>query len=288
MSESVESVPDLHFALSDGCCSEDGISVFRKEIWSFYAAYGRPFPWRETIDPYHIFVSEIMLQQTQTHRVASKYESFVARFPSFRSLANAPLRDVLILWQGLGYNRRARFLHESAQIVTDTYRGELPVTVQELEKLPGIGSATAASIAAFAFQQPTVFVETNIRAVFIAIFFQGYTNVSDKQLLPLIAQMVDSVNPRHWYYALMDYGVMLKKWFNNPSRQSKHHIQQSRFEGSERQVRGMILRYLTRNERVTESGLCKAINRSAKRVENNLSALCKEGLVQKKGEFYFL
>lgn len=256
---------------------------FQTMIWSFYREHGRSFAWRHTDDPYHIVVSEIMLQQTQTYRVAPKYEEFIRVFPHFASLASAPLKEVLHQWQGLGYNRRGMYLHRIAQRVMQDYAGVLPTDPAVLETFPGIGKNTAGSICAFAFNKPVVFIETNIRAVFIHFFFNHVQQVHDKELLPLISEMLDVENSRHWYYALMDYGVMLKKNVLNPSRKSTHHIKQSRFEGSDRQVRGAIIRLLSNAEHaVSLDDLFKHISAENARVQTILATLIADGLVQQK------
>ena len=221
------------------------IQNFITTIKDYYAKHKRHFDWRDNDDPYHVFISEVMLQQTQTHRVIEKFAEFTTRFPTFNALAQAPLVAVLATWQGLGYNRRGKFLHQAAQIIIEKHGGVLPDNTAVLEELPGIGPATAASLAAFAYNRPTVFIETNIRAVFIHFFFNDRTDVHDKELFPLIEATLDRESPRQWYYALMDYGVMLKKKIINPSRRSKHHTQQSKFEGSDRQIRGAVVRLLT-------------------------------------------
>ena len=186
------------------------IAAFKEFIWDFYHQNKRDFAWRHVDNPYYVVVSEIMLQQTQTHRVITKYEEFIGAFATFESLAAASLRDVLTVWQGLGYYRRARFLHQLAQIVVNEYNGVLPQDPKILQTLPGIGPNTAGSICAFAFNKEVVFIETNIRTVFIDSFFRDKENVTDKELLPLITMTLDQENPREWYYALMDYGVFLK------------------------------------------------------------------------------
>lgn len=218
---------------------------FQKIIWNYYASNGRHFDWRGVDDPYKVFVSEIMLQQTQTARVAQKYPQFLQAFASFEQLANASLKDVLLQWQGMGYNRRGMYLHKAAQIIVKDFGGQLPNDPAILVELPGIGPATAASMCAFAYNNPTLFIETNIRAVYIYFFFVGKEKVHDKEIMPLIEATLDYDNPREWYYALMDYGVMLKKTIINPSRKSKHYTKQSKFEGSDRQIRGKILKILT-------------------------------------------
>lgn len=223
------------------------IPEFITIINTYYAINKRHFPWRDVENPYYVFVSEVMLQQTQTHRVIDKFAQFIEAFPTVYDLAAAPLGAVLFVWQGLGYNRRGKFLHQAACIIVARHNGIIPDDPRLLVELPGIGSATAASIAAFAYNKPTVFIETNIRAVYIHSFFPNQEKVADSELIPLIAQSVDQLNPRQWYYALMDYGVMLKKTHQNPSRKSKHHTTQSPFEGSIRQVRGAVLRVMLAN-----------------------------------------
>lgn len=255
------------------------IADFQSCIWNFYAHEKRSFPWRNDIDPYRVFVSEMMLQQTQTYRVEPKYERFILAFPSFELLAQATLRDVLTLWQGLGYNRRGMYLHQSAQKVMAEHGGNLPADPVVLETFPGIGKNTAGSVCAFAFNKPVVFIETNIRAVFIHTFFKEQTEITDKQLYPLIEQTLDVHNPREWYYALMDYGVVLKKKLKNPSRRSAHHTKQSRFEGSDRQIRGMILRYLTNVPEVSLGTLIASTQKDPVRVQKIIDQLHAEKLI---------
>lgn len=221
------------------------IVAFQETINAYYATHKRNFPWRDVSNPYYVLVSEIMLQQTQTYRVEPKFEQFIAQFPTINDLASAPLVTVLFAWQGLGYNRRAKFLHKAAQEVVALHNGQVPSAVSDLQALPGLGYATASSVAAFAYNIPTVFIETNIRAVFLHFFFNEQVDIHDKQIMPLVADALEGQDPRQWYYALMDYGVMLKKTHANPSRKSRHHVKQSRFEGSDRQLRGAIIRVLT-------------------------------------------
>lgn len=267
--------------VSNSLLPEKIVKEFQEHIREFYVFYGRPFDWRETITPYRVVVSEIMLQQTQTERVKKKFDQFIKSCASFQELAEASSREVLTLWQGLGYNRRGLALHMIAKKVVDEYQGVLPQDPDVLVKFPGIGKATASSICAFAFNKPTVFIETNIRAVYIHLFFRDRDNVTDKELMPLIEQTLVHDDARHWYYALMDYGVMLKKRFKNPSRRSKHHVKQAKFEGSERQIRGMILRALTQHEYLSYKDLCSIIARDSQRIKKNLSVLCSESMVKK-------
>lgn len=260
------------------------IRSFQSLIWAFYKNNGRHFDWRNVNDPYKVLVSEIMLQQTQTYRVAPKYELWITEFPDFQSLAAAPLRDVLSIWQGLGYNRRAKFLQQTAQKVVAEFNGLLPNDPEILVNFPGIGPNTAGSICAFAFNSPTIFIETNIRAVYIHSFFKDKEKVSDKELYPFIQQTVDMINPREWYYALMDYGVVLKSQFKNPSRKSVHHTKQSKFEGSHRQIRGAILRELDKKKELDFESLVVYIEREPIKVEKALNELMEEGFIKKNGE----
>lgn len=217
---------------------------FIETVWSYYDSHKRVFPWRETTDPYCIFVSEVMLQQTQTSRVVAKYLEFINAFPTVDALAHASFTQVLSLWSGLGYNRRAKYLHEAAKIISLKYKGVIPQDIAVLDELPGIGVNTASAIIVYSFNSPHVFIETNIRRIFIHHFFSDQMDVSDQELLPLIENTLDRKNPREWYWALMDYGSHLVKIVENPNRKSRHYTRQSRFEGSVRQVRGVILRSL--------------------------------------------
>lgn len=264
------------------------IAVFQKTIWMFYQQYGRIFAWRNEQDPYRVVVSEIMLQQTQTYRVEKKYEQFILEFPSFTILAQATLRDVLSVWQGLGYNRRGKALHAIAQKVETEYAGILPDDPLILETFPGIGPATAGSICAFAFNKPTLFIETNVRTVYLHSFFLNKDQISDKQLLPLIEQTVDINNPREWYYALMDYGVYLKKLHNNPNRRSLHYTKQSTFEGSDRQIRGLIIKLLTHHQRLSQATIMTILSKDEQRVEKALLQLCSEGILKKSNDYFFI
>lgn len=236
--------------IDDRTVDHAGIHNFKNAVKAWYASHRRDFPWREHITPYKVLVSEIMLQQTQTHRVIEKFNQFMHAFPDVYALAYAPQQRVLELWSGLGYNRRGIYLHKAAQAIVESYGGVVPDQPELLVELPGIGKATAASIAAFAYNKPTVFIETNIRAVFLHHFFPHHTDVTDAMIMPLIEQAVDVEFSREWYYALMDYGVMLKKTMGNACKRSAHHVVQSKFEGSDRQVRGAIVRLLLAHKQV--------------------------------------
>ena len=259
----------------------EAIRKFQKMIYNLYQKHGRNLPWRMIHNPYYILVSEIMLQQTQVQRVMGKYEQFVKKFPDFSSLAQAPLQMILSEWHGLGYNRRAIALKKIAQIVMKEFYGNLPSDIETLVTFPGIGKATASSISAFAFQKPTVFIETNIRRVFIHCFFHDKSNIKDSEILPLVEKTLDTSNPREWYYALMDYGAILKKEHENPNRRSAHYKKQSPFQGSNRQIRGMILRMLTHKSCLSEREIAQELQLNKEKLKDNLVQLQKEGFIKK-------
>ncbi len=216
---------------------------FQKLIWHFFAQNKRDLPWRHTRDPYKILVSEIMLQQTQVDRVIPKYAAWLARWPTAASLAAAGRADVLTTWRGLGYNRRALALKRAAETIAAA--GKFPRKQEKILELPGVGPYTASAIAAFAFNEPVVMLETNIRTVFIHHFFADRKNVRDEELLPLIEKMLPRGKSREWYWALMDYGSHLKKEVGNLGRKSAHYAKQSRFAGSNRQLRGAVLKHVS-------------------------------------------
>lgn len=260
------------------------ISEFRNTVYSYFDEHERSLPWRETSDPYYILVSEIMLQQTQVNRVIGKYREFIKAFPTVTALHIAPQSEALAVWSGLGYNRRALSLKKAAAMIVEKFEGSLPSTVEELSSLPGIGHPTAAAIAAYAYNEPVAYIETNIRTVYIHHFFTDAESVSDKEILPLVEQTIDRENPRRWYSALMDYGVMLKASNPNPGRRSTHHVKQSKFEGSDRQIRGAVLRILTINSGMSEKELIAEIDREEDRCIQILSQLEVEGfLIRKNG-----
>ncbi len=275
------------FTLSrDKTLSEEAVRAFRDLIYAYFGEHGRKLPWRETNNPYHILVSEIMLQQTQVERVIEKYEAFIKTFPDLHALARASLQEILKVWQGLGYNRRAIALKRSAEIVVASFDGMLPSQPDELLKLSGIGRYTASAIATFAFDQPVVFIETNIRTVFIHFFFHNQSEINDSEILPLIEQTLDFSRPRTWYNALMDYGVMLKQQRQNHSRKSAHYHKQTPFKGSNRELRGMILRVLTRETSLSERELVHTLNIDPARVKGTLMQLQDEGFIEKSGSRY--
>lgn len=268
---------------------------FQKKVWDFYAAQGRhDLPWRPPqlkvkngkIDIYQITVSEIMLQQTQVSRVSLKFKSWMKKFPNIHALASASRKDVLTIWQGLGYTRRAKFLHEAAQKIT---KDGAPRTVEELEDLPGIGHYTARAVGTFAWNESHSFVETNIRTVYINHFFKNKEIVTDAEILNLVEQTLDQDCPREWMYALMDYGSYLKSQGNAHNRRAKGFTRQSKFKGSVREVRGVIMKFFTEKETLTLKDQKEfEIRFDVNRVTQALDGLVKDDLLQKINKGYIL
>lgn len=264
------------------------IRSFRKTIYSYYDTRGRDLPWRKKPTPYRVLVSEIMLQQTQVERVIERFPAFLKAFPDFNALARAPLPKLLGIWQGMGYNRRALALKALAQKVVAEHRGRLPREPEKLLALPGIGPYTAGAIAAFAFNLPVVFMDTNIRRVYIHAFFHDREDIHDDEIIPLLERTIDAEDPGKWYNALMDYGTLLKKEQVNPNRRSAHYSRQSPFENSNRQVRGRILKVLVKESPLTMGQVAAKTGMDRTRVKKNLEQLAVEGFIKMNGRTYFI
>lgn len=270
--------------------SKEEIKVFKKTIYSFYKANKRDLPWRfgfnHDVTPYMIFVSEVMLQQTQVDRVIPKFNAFMKKFPSFKSLALANKKEVLTFWSGLGYNRRALSLKQSCFNIYKIYNGLVPENIDALLDLPGIGPYTANALLIFIYNMPQVCIETNIRSVFIHYFFKNKKTVTDKELYPLIKMTLDIKNPREWYYALMDYGSFIKKKEQNPNRKSKSYKPQSKFKDSQRFFRGTIIKLLLKKQ-MLEKDIYKFFDPiHTKEVQKALKNLVNESfLIKEKGQY---
>ena len=267
--------------------NKQSLDLFRTQILDFYQHHGRPFIWRESVDPYHILVSEVMLQQTQTSRAVPKYHQFLSQWPTLKALASASVLEILTLWKGLGYNRRALYLLESAKL-TEMWDYQLPADEKALLTLPGVGKATAAALMAFAFNRRSIYLETNIRRVIIHCFFADQGGVHDRQIEEVLALLVDEIDDyKRWYYALMDYGVLLKSLLPNPNRRSAHYTKQSTFENSNRQIRGLLIHLLS-EEGATEAAVIydRLPSFSSDRIDYCLSALQGEGFVEESGGVY--
>ncbi len=230
------------------------IEALLRSIKTYAKQHARSgLPWRRTHDPYRILVSEMMLQQTQVVRVIPFYERFIKKFPTAKILARAKLRAVLMYWNGLGYNRRAKYLHDASKILArEEYHGQ---------KLPGVGHYTAAAIEAFAFNKFVPCVETNIRTVLFHSQILENTSIHDEELLPLVRELFvrSRMQPRDFYAAFMDYGSHLKVQGTRLNSKSAHYTKQSKFEGSRRQKRGALIRKLLAKG-ASEKELLKALH----------------------------
>lgn len=262
------------------------MSEFQDVVWQKGRDLYRDMPWRRDTKPYYVLVSELMLQQTQVDRVIPKFEAFVVRFPDEQHLASAPLADVLALWNGLGYNRRARFLHEAAKKITQDYAGVFPSEYNDLLSLPGVGKNTAGAILTYAFNKPAVFIETNVRTVYFHHFFPDGALVSDAQLLPIIEATLDHEHPREFYWALMDYGTWLKKQGAGKITQSSHYKKQSTLKGSVREVRGEIVRILLTGDK--DKRALERLFKADDRFERALTGLIHDGLVVESNDNFHL
>ncbi len=263
------------------------IKKFQKTVWDFYKKNKRDFPWRNTKNPYHILVSEVMLQQTQAPRVVAFYQRWIKRFPSPNALADAKFSEMYPLWQGLGYNRRALALQKTAQKVVKEFGGKLPTDSEHLKAFPGIGPYTARAVSIFSFNTPVTCIETNIRRVFIHEFFPKKKFVTDREILKIAEQALDTKNPREWHWALMDYGAYLKSQIPNPNRRHKNYSVQSKFEGSLRQIRGAVLRNLM-EKKMTAAELIKIIDKDLEKTKQVIFTLEKEGLIKSNKKIYSL
>lgn len=263
------------------------LSLFRSSILDFYAHHGRRFAWRNTCDPYRILLSEVMLQQTQTSRVEPKYELFLSLWPDFSSLANAPLDELLFHWKGLGYNRRALNLRKSA-LLTEQWGWTIPPDEMAISRLPGVGKATTAALLAFSYQKKSLYLETNIRRVLLTCFYPEAEQVKDKELEKLLALLVADVeDTKSWYYALMDYGVLLKALLPNANTRSAHYTKQSAFENSNRQIRGQLIHLLADTGPKERHQIMDILSRfEQERILSCLADLQKEGFVQEKEGVY--
>lgn len=257
----------------------DETQKFRELVWQKSRELYRDMPWRDDPSFYHVLVSELMLQQTQVSRVRVKFDEFMHAFPTIATLAQASLADVLRVWQGLGYNRRAKFLHEASKYVM--LHGQ-PLTVDELIKLPGVGRNTAGALMNYVYEIATPFIETNIRTVYLNHFFTGEKSVSDRELYEIVEDTMDREHPREWFWALMDYGVWLKGQGAGALTLSSHYRKQSPLKGSVREVRGQIIARLTTHE-YTVDELAHKVG-ADERFASALEGLLRDGLVEQSGK----
>lgn len=244
------------------------VAAIRSGILTWFERHQRSLPWRETRDPYRILVSEVMLQQTQVDRVIPYYLRFLERFPTVRDLAAAPTADVIRMWAGLGYNRRAINLQRAAIAVVEQFDGVFPDSVDALRRLPGIGEYTAGAVACFAFDQDVAFADTNMRRVLDRVLTGG-TGVSWAALRESAERLVPAGGAWRWNQALMEFGAIhctarkplcglcpvqaSCRAFPIPQQPVAHRParQEEPFEGSNRYYRGRVLAVLRDDSRET-------------------------------------
>ncbi|MEP7325407.1 MAG: A/G-specific adenine glycosylase [Gemmatimonadota bacterium] len=191
--------------------SAETIRTFQQRLLRWFRRHGRDLPWRKTRNPYHVLVSEVMLQQTQVSRVEQYYPGFLARYPTLDRLAAASPAEVRESWDGLGYYRRAANLHRFAVTVVEDMKGEVPRSSEALRRLPGIGRYTAGAIASFAFEQPEAAVDTNVSRVIRRAFFSPRAKPSERRVWGLAATLVPPRGKTAWAFnqAIMELGALI-------------------------------------------------------------------------------
>ncbi|MFA6512168.1 MAG: A/G-specific adenine glycosylase [Patescibacteria group bacterium] len=280
-------------------------TIFQKRIRRWFKAHQRDLPWRKTRNPYQITVSEFMLQQTQVDRVIPKYRSFLHTFPNWATLANAPLHSVFKEWSGLGYNRRAKHLHQLAQIVQQEWNGVLPKSISQLQQLPGIGPYTARAIAVFAFGAHEAPRDTNIERV-TRRYFYGERAVLKTTLEDAAQNALPARDAYWWNHALMDFGALVctarrPSCMTCPLRSTckaaPHFLRgnsatvskrpQESFGRSLRQLRGLLVKELVQLGPQQRNQLIHAVLRQTtqnkERILRALQDLTQEGIVRAKG-----
>lgn len=281
------------------------IATARSAILRWFGRNGRDLPWRRSRDPWAVLVSELMLQQTQVERVIPKYEAFLERWPTPAALAASPLGDVLRAWSGLGYNRRAKHLHEAAKAVVERFDGVVPRTVEALESLPGIGRYTSRAVASFAFNDDVALWDTNVRRIFLRVFAGGEfaRRVPGEDALErLLTEALPKGKSRDWHGALMDFGsavctgrspgcgecplaascVAAPKFLAGRTPKAALVKRQPAFPGSRRQGRGAIIRLLAERRGGVAVTEIAALSGRAD-ADELLDALVGEGLVARRG-----
>ncbi len=263
--------------------SAERIQEFQKKVFSFYQKNKRDLPWRKTTDPYKILLSELMLQQTQVNRVILYYEKWITRWPDIHALASASLAEVLQAWMGLGYNTRAINLHKAARKIVTEFDNDVLEAMKQYKEIPGVGRYTLQAVQIFSTNADLVTVDTNIRRIFIKEFNLP-EKVSDKELWKLAEKCLPIGKSRDWHNALMDYGAL---HLTSQKTGIKPKTQQSRFEGSDRQIRARILRCLL-NDTMSLSELKKTFRIEQKRLRRILDKMVTEKIIVNKNNSYQL
>lgn len=261
--------------------SKNQIKKIQQEIFQFYKQHKRDLPWRKTTDPYKILVSEFMLQQTQVSRVVDYYTQWMKKWPTIQKLANEEYKNVLRAWIGLGYNRRAMYLHNTAKIIMEKFSGDIVTAVKHYEDLPGIGQYTSKAIQIFSTNANIATVDTNIRRIFINEF-NLEESISEKDLFQLAERCLPLGKSRDWHNALMDYGAIR---LTSKKTGIKPKTQQSQFDGSDRQIRGKILRALLEEDQSMYQ-LQQKLQVNKKRLLNILTKMIKEKTISQTNEHF--
>ncbi len=262
----------------------DKVLYFQRKVLAYYKKNKRSLPWRKTTDPYALLLSEIMLQQTQVDRVVGYYEKWLRKWPTIQKLAKASRVEVLKAWLGLGYNNRAKNLHQTAEIISEKYKGGVLKAMEHYKELPGIGPYTATAVQIFAANKDLVTVDTNIRRILIHEFKLN-EKISDKELWELAEKCLPKGKSREWHNALMDYGATL---LTARKTGIKPKTQQSKFEGSDRQIRAKIIREIVGRKRAPFDSLLELADNDKPRLEKILKKMVEERLLKKIGRIYVL
>ncbi len=268
----------------------------REALRSWYAPRRDAYPWRGSHDPYAVWVSEVMLQQTQASRVVPAFGSFLRRFPTVRALAAAARRDVVRAWGGLGYNRRAVRLSEAARVIVRDHGGRIPRDPAALRELPGVGPYTAAAVASLGFGDPVAVVDTNVRRVVARVHLgiDGH-DAPAREVATLADAWLDRDDPVTWNQAVMDLGrevcrpkprcdvcplARVCRFRLAGSIAGRGPKRQGPFEGSTRQVRGAVVRALRSHPSLTRTRLSAETGFTRERIDDAIGTLVTDGLVE--------
>lgn len=266
----------------------NSITRFQSMIFTWWKGNRRDLPWRHSRDPYNIAVSEIMLQQTQVLRVIPKYSEFIEEYPTIYHLANASAASVLRMWKGMGYNRRALYLHTMAKMIVEKYNGKFPTNAKLLAQLPGLGIYTTRAILVFAYKKDIACVDTNIRKIITHFFFDDKPQ-KDSVIQQTADRLVPTGKSWEWHQALMDYGSLemkdVKYQMINSKKKSVPFRQTNRF------YRGRIIDML-REKNYPEMNIIGNIHNQYKKQEHEIQSiingLIQDGLVERKKDMLFL